>query len=245
MAVILSIDLGNTRLKWWLEGPDWNDHGSIPNQALESGLRGLPWGMIEWIRVASVRDPSATTAISVYIDSLSSPSCHIDTVEIQDFPAALSLPDTDRSQIGVDRYLAMLGATGTHASCVVIDAGTAVTIDIVDGCVHRGGYIVPGLQVAWQALVTQTDRIHASTDRLYDAKLGPGFVTQACVDHGVRLALVTLCEAIISKHAGAADHATLVTGGDGAWLIAHLPDGARYAPDLVKRGMDRYFALRS
>ena len=139
MAVILSIDLGNTRLKWWLEGPDWNDHGSIPNQALESGLRGLPWGMIEWIRVASVRDPSATMAISVYIDSLSSPSCHIDTVEIQDFPAALSLPDTDRSQIGVDRYLAMLGATGTHASCVVIDAGTAVTIDIVDGCVHRGG----------------------------------------------------------------------------------------------------------
>lgn len=243
MAVMLSVDLGNTRLKWWLEGPDGHDHGSIANDVLESGLRALPWGVIESVRVASVRDPSTTVAISVYLDSLSAPHCRIHTVEVQDIPGALSLPRTDQAQIGVDRYLAMLGATETHASCVVIDAGTAVTIDIVEQSVHQGGYIVPGLQAAWSALVTQTDRIHAPTERLYDAKLGPGLVTQACVDHGIRLALVSICRAVITEYAGTADRPALVTGGDGAWLVPHLPEVVSYAPDLVKRGMDRYFSL--
>ncbi|NBS12721.1 MAG: type III pantothenate kinase [Gammaproteobacteria bacterium] len=245
MAVIASLDLGNTRLKWWLDGPEWSDHGAISNDALESGLRALPWSVITEVRIASVRDRSTTTAIAVLVDSLSAPSCDVRQVISREWPGLLTFPSTDLGQMGVDRYLAMLAAASAEpdSDSVVIDAGTAMTLDIVIERVHQGGYIVPGQHLAWQSLVAQTDRIQAPKDALYDAKLGPGTVTHTCVDHGIRLALVSLCRQVIIDQMGAANCLVWVTGGAGAWLVPHLPGAARYQPDLVKRGMDRYFSL--
>ncbi|MGA1207951.1 MAG: type III pantothenate kinase [Litorivicinaceae bacterium] len=245
MAVIASLDLGNTRLKWWLDGSDWSEQGAIANDALESGLRALPWSLITEVRIGSVRDAPTTTAISVLIDSLSAPTCRVVQVAARPWPGTLVFPSTDLAQIGIDRYLALLAAVDLQQHCVVIDSGTALTVDIVAGGVHQGGYIVPGLHLAWQSLVSQTDRIRMSNEALYDAKLPPGYVTQTCVDHGVRLALVSLCRHTILDQADAESCLVLVTGGAGEWLIPHLPGRVNYRPDLVKQGMDRYFSLCS
>src|SRR5690606_33992349 len=53
----------------------------------------------------------------------------------------------DRSTVGQDRLLAALGAWWrTKQACIVIDAGTAVTVDFVDGTgVFQGGAIAPGV----------------------------------------------------------------------------------------------------
>lgn len=243
MAVIASLDLGNTRLKWWLDGSDWSERGAIANDALESGLRALPWSLITEVRIASVRDVPTTTAITVLVDSLSAPSCPLRQVSAREWPGRLNFPSTDLAQIGVDRYLTMLAAVATHRHCVVIDSGTALTVDIVTDGKHQGGYIVPGLHLAWQSLVSQTDRIGKPKEALYDAKLGPGYVTQTCVDHGIRLALVSLCRQTILVQADVEGFVVLVTGGAGEWLVPHLPGRVHYRPDLVKQGMDHYFSL--
>src|SRR5690606_18957451 len=54
---------------------------------------------------------------------------------------------SDFSRLGMDRWLAMVGAFDLcGCACVVLDLGTATTVDLVSGeGVHIGGYITPGL----------------------------------------------------------------------------------------------------
>ena len=71
-------------------------------------------------------------------------------------PIQTSLPDP--STIGQDRLLDALGAFWrSKQACIVIDAGTAVTVDFVDGQgVFHGGAIAPGVAMMLAALHEKT-----------------------------------------------------------------------------------------
>ena len=60
--------------------------------------------------------------------------------------------------LGVDRWLACLAAHRTYQQDVlVIDAGTAITIDIVtSNGIHLGGYIIPGMASLGQTISLST-----------------------------------------------------------------------------------------
>src|SRR6185437_3966355 len=61
--------------------------------------------------------------------------------------------------LGVDRFLGVIAAhhlAGSRGACVV-NAGTAVTLDLVDGRgVHRGGAILPGPRLMIEGLLQRT-----------------------------------------------------------------------------------------
>jgi type III pantothenate kinase len=63
--------------------------------------------------------------------------------------------------VGQDRLLDALGAfSRSNQACVVIDAGTAVTVDFVDGQgVFHGGAIAAGLAMMLDALHERTSRL--------------------------------------------------------------------------------------
>ena len=67
----------------------------------------------------------------------------------------------DIAQLGVDRWAAIVGAYTHFGSAVcIVDAGTAVTVDLVrDGGRHLGGLIVPGLQLMRSSLEQDTEDI--------------------------------------------------------------------------------------
>jgi len=71
----LQFDLGNSRLKWRLVATDVSERGALDTEALESGLRGLPWGHIDAVQVVSVADRALTDAVKVLSDSFSMPTC--------------------------------------------------------------------------------------------------------------------------------------------------------------------------
>jgi len=245
MELTLSLDLGNTRLKWWIDSTNEVAEGAIDNRALESGLRGLPWAHIREIRIASVRDPSVTMAVASLVDSLSAPHCSVNLVTVTHCPDLLALPNTNLQQIGVDRFLAMLAVSDVADVVIVIDAGTALTIDVIEARVHQGGYILPGYRLGWDVLAGQTDRIQRPRDAMYSATLDPGLVTATCVEHGIRLSLIATCQAVLARYQHQGALAVVITGGDGQWLAGHLPEPVRYDSALVKRGMDRYFVRPS
>ncbi len=60
----------------------------------------------------------------------------------------------DASTVGQDRLLCALGAYAkAEQACIVIDAGTAITVDFVDGeGVFQGGMIAPGLAMMLRSL---------------------------------------------------------------------------------------------
>ena len=54
---------------------------------------------------------------------------------------------TEPEQLGVDRWMALIAARARYPnqSCIVVDAGTAITVDLIDASgQHRGGVILPG-----------------------------------------------------------------------------------------------------
>lgn len=239
--MILQFDLGNSRLKWRLVYTDGPMIGALEPESLESGLRGLPWAQISGVHMVSVADRALTDAVMVLSDSFSMPTCEIVEVNMAQLPEWFTLAETDPKQIGADRVMAMLGAhrRGDDSYCV-IDAGTAVTIDLVSKGCHLGGYIAPGLALSRSALGMQTARIGQVRPGVYSALLEPGRDTQHAVEHGARRGLIALCQSVIAEATPSLDRVVL-TGGDAGWLAGHLHGVVEVEVDLVFKGLDQFF----
>ena len=115
----------------------------------------------------------------------------------------------------------------------MVDAGSAVTIDIVDADgLHLGGYIVPGLGLMHRALWEGTDQIKVELKQGVNIA-NPGVSTDEAVDKGCVLMLVALIESMVERY----QCLTVVTGGDGMLLLEQLAVDAEYLPDLVLDGL--------
>lgn len=139
--------------------------------------------------------------------------------------------------LGVDRWLALLAVAGSGQDVCVVDAGTAVTLDVLraDGQ-HLGGYILPGIAMMADSLVHGTGRVRFAIRAAGDS-LGLGRDTAEAVTHGALAALVALIERV-----GGEDGRRLVlTGGDAARLSAHLSCPHVVEVDLLLQGLQRYF----
>jgi len=141
----------------------------------------------------------------------------------------------------MDRWLAMVGAFQLERrAMVVIDLGTAVTVDFVDAeGGHRGGYICPGISLLRQQLTTHTRRISYTAEEIpmMQGESAPGRSTVQAVERGCFLMLRSFVASQVlaaSDYLGA-DFVIYSTGGD-ATLIDDMV-GVRWVPDLVFRGL--------
>lgn len=149
---------------------------------------------------------------------------------------------SDPSRMGVDRWLAMLGARARNTGRVcVVDAGSALTIDIVSagGC-HEGGYIIPGPELMERALLLDTDRVRF--DERIDHELTPGTSTAQAVRHGIALAQAGAVTLALDA-AGPEPPALYFCGGAGQMLMGLLDRGGTWAPDLVFEGLECMAAI--
>jgi len=92
-----------------------------------------------------------------------------------DIPIPIRHSLDDDSTVGQDRLLDALAAY-THASqaCVVVDVGTAVTIDFIDGGgIFHGGMILPGLNMMLRAMHEQTAALPVVNFAVPDPARGP------------------------------------------------------------------------
>ena len=139
--------------------------------------------------------------------------------------------------MGVDRWLAMLGAREREkGKFCVIDAGSALTIDIVNAAgQHEGGYIIPGAALMERALLLDTDRVRFVEEVGYN--LAPGTSTAAAVRHGTVLAQSGAISLAI-KRAGSEPMALLYCGGAGGALMQLVDRGGQLLPDLVFEGLE-------
>lgn len=139
-------------------------------------------------------------------------------------------------RMGVDRWLAMLAAwERLRCPLCVVDAGSALTIDLVDGSgQHSGGYIIPGSFLMERALLLDTDRVRFAEQVEYG--LTPGVSTAEAVRHGIALAQVGAIGLAIER---AQQPLQLVfTGGGAQQLRELLGRGGEFVPDLVFEGLE-------
>jgi type III pantothenate kinase len=146
---------------------------------------------------------------------------------------------------GVDRLLAGLGAySRSGEACVVIDAGTAVTVDFIDARgVFRGGCIAPGLSMMLRSLHQGTAALPLIELRQGEELAvgdGPlGRATAEAMTLGCVAAVQGMARLLIDRYAelNGSYPRIVATGGDAPRVFANDDLVEQIVPDLVLMGM--------
>ncbi len=168
-------------------------------------------------------------------------------------PNNLATPETT----GVDRLLAAFAArekyfpTGT-TGIIVVQCGTAVTVDHLDGNgVFQGGYIMPG-PAMWLSGLAVAAQIPNLTSIVVDWREDePGRASRTAVLGGltvglpasVRTAIQRTEEILKDGHLAVGQLPLILTGGWGEVMVQRLGRECVFDKELVLEGIRR-FALR-
>lgn len=247
MRVLL--DIGNTRLKWALHSRD----GLSPQQALPvAGLTAEQLHQevfaaltgVQSVRVSNVAGEQMASCVQVAAQRAFGLQAEFVTaaasarIQGRDIRNGYAQP----VQLGVDRWLALLGAAAlTHAPVLVVSIGTAMTLDALDaGGQHLGGMIVPGPALMTRSLLRHTSDIaRRATQPVSSAATSGWFAdnTLDCVEQGALRAAASLI-AVTHAHLSATNHAELLlTGGAAGPVQSLLTQPCRHEPDLVLQGL--------
>ena len=243
-ATLLLIDIGNTRIKWArsVQGvlseqaaavhAAWTRDDFI-QQVLNSGPRA------ERVLIANVggkrMDDLARSALAE--------AWRIEPEFMQSPAAGAGIRNAypEPANLGVDRWLAMLGGRSLEAGPIcVVSVGTALTIDGLDASgQHLGGVIVPGPDLMVGSLLKSTSEIarrtsggQAKEELFADNTLGA--IQQGAVQ--ALAALVDRAVATLQQQLGQAP-VLLLTGGASPRLLGAIRSPGREIPDLVLRGL--------
>ncbi|MBX3649776.1 MAG: type III pantothenate kinase [Burkholderiales bacterium] len=159
---VLAIDIGNTRIKWGCgrEG-GWLRQGWVPStrpEALAAEFAGLP--AITRAIISCVAGDEVRVAAGAALPAVTEPPLWLEASAAQ---CGVRSSYADPASLGPDRWAALIGAWHvTGAACVVVNAGTTMTVDALgsDG-VFLGGCIVPGARLMREALARDTARLAA------------------------------------------------------------------------------------
>ena len=157
----------------------------------------------------------------------------------------LDLSAVDEEQVGIDRLLSTLGARGARENLfpmIVVDIGTAVTIDAVttEGA-FLGGVIMPGIYLSSIALADYTDRLPLVEVNIADLQGLPkaiGTCTQDAIKGGLVWGLIGAIEAVVKqqqKMLGPGAH--LIVDGADSDLVSNLPFDVSTMDHLCLRGI--------
>ncbi len=118
--------------------------------------------------------------------------------------------------LGVDRQVAVLGLEGDG---VVVDAGSAITVDIVTDGSYQGGFIYPGFRAMQQAFA----QISSKLDYLLNFEVTLDKIatnSQDAISYGAIAPIVTQIKQLSE------DKRLILTGGDAPLLAKHLKNAS-------------------
>ncbi len=247
-GVIVTADVGNARLKLRVWSADADAASGVPAAALDAAhaapgaesieafLRAVPGPFhVAQSSVASESDGALLRALLARVPG---------AAWIGAADAGLVLDVRAPALVGADRLYAARGAWELlRGPAIVLDAGTALTVDALDVDAgrprFRGGAIAPGPRLLALALHEHTARLPLVDARPGAAALGrdTAQALQSGVVHGLRGAARELAQRVAGE-AEIPGAPLLITGGAAAFLFEPpLFAAARHEPDLVHRGL--------
>jgi type III pantothenate kinase len=242
MSRVLVLDVGNSRTKWGLHsGRGWTTLGITPNN--EIGTLALR----EWqnlprpLRVVGVN--VAGEAARMRIEALTA-RWRVLPEWLSPTAAACGVVNRYQqpSQLGADRWAALVAARaralaappGPQAT-VVVNAGTAVTIDALDADgTFLGGVILPGLRLMLRTLADHTAglRFAPGTFRQFPTNTGDALYSGA-------IQAIAGAVAEMRRHLArdGADVRCLISGGAAEEIAPHLAAPVEIVELLVLEGV--------
>jgi type III pantothenate kinase len=243
----LLIDSGNSFIKWVLA----NDESSIIESSCSSkevlSLHNI-WKSYDAparVIVSNVAGESIASEIKKVVNTL----WHLDAEFLVSSQSCCGLTNSYHKpeQLGIDRWMAMVAAYHMSQSpVIVIDCGTAITIDLVnEKGFFLGGVIMPGINTAFQSLSADTDAVEDIKDTVAVVSVTTQS-TEAAVQAGVLFGLAGGIEKVVKEQVFMieTEACIYITGGDAARVTPLLKTSTILQVDLVLQGL-RVFADES
>src|SRR3990167_3328495 len=233
--MILVIDAGNTRIKWGAHnGLGWRKQGVVGHDAvayLTAPLRAVP--QIRQAVISSVAGAEVDAMLQAVLDELGIASRWV-KAEKQACGVSNGYAE---AQLGSDRWAALIAAWhNRRAACVVVSAGTALTVDALSSRGEfLGGLIVPGLSMMKAALAANTAGVGPIDGRLHEFPASTGDAVHSGALRAMAGAVVYMREAL-PRREGAAP-TLLLAGGDAVALQAALSGAGEIVDNLVLEGL--------
>lgn len=141
--------------------------------------------------------------------------------------------------LGVDRLAAAVGAQMLYGSrnMLIVDFGTAITVDLVTDGVFRGGNISPGAGARFRALHEYTSSLPlcAPTDEVLEF----GTATRSAVEQGVMTGIAHEIEGYIADFGARYENlCTIFTGGDAIFFVKRIKNTIFANRDLMFVGLN-------
>ena len=237
--VILAIDAGNSRVKWgWYVNHGWSSIATV--------------SLIEFAASSDHVNPFSATHENpsrIVISNVAGDGAHQLLVNWTSIFEAEPLwlkgqaeqcgvkNRYDRpEQLGSDRWASLVAARALEPgrACLVVNAGTATTVDALSaGGEFLGGLILPGIDLMRFGLHEHTGRLPLRAGSFVKTPRN----TVDAIETGCRHAQAGAVERMHRATGG--DSVCLVSGGGGKALIERLDLPCRYVENLVLEGLAR------
>ncbi|CAG0989595.1 type III pantothenate kinase [Methylophilaceae bacterium] len=246
--MILTIDAGNTRTKWAV----FNTANAIEASGVLSNtsLADSPpaWRDCTLAIISNVAGDGVAAKLKAMLGEAIKQSWISATASELGIKNGYERPE----MLGSDRWAAMIGAKQyMQQSCLVVNAGTALTIDVLlrepasMEHVFVGGVILPGRHLMHQSLCAGTHAIHhvlpeSTADKHFEWPRN----TESAIRVGALLAMVGAIEQVYTRSLRKTDSGMhcILSGGDALPLAEQLRGSAVISDivvieDLVLRGL--------
>jgi type III pantothenate kinase len=255
-APVLAIDIGNSRMKFGLfdGAASARPHG-LPDCLHFLALpltESIPWPEVfRWAEVLGGQAPRAAVASvnPAGTEALLAgwPQTGWPPPRVIAGPAALplSIEVEFPERVGIDRLLNAVAGNRLRPAdraLVVVDSGTATTVDLVTAAgAFAGGAILPGLALASRSLHHYTALLPLiPTEELAgEPPEALGRSTRAALRSGIFWGQVGAVKELIARLSERIEPppTVLLTGGAGQLLAPHLPPAPQWLPFLPLQGL--------
>lgn len=244
------IDIGNTNIKWCYVIKEENIFGGSlhyadlsPEEVLETIYQNtLVVNEPNRVLVSSVGKPSFVMA---FYKLLHDRNINVQTIESSNELLGIQNGYTNPKQLGVDRLLAMAAAyQQVKTACIVVDIGTALTLDCVDQTGHHlGGLIVPGTELLINSLRKESSKLETSMTSSHQLAVLPslGQNTHDAILTGIHSMIVSFISdqtrSLQNSLLSGQEISLLLTGGGAKRFQQSLGAEWIYEPGLVLMGL--------
>jgi type III pantothenate kinase len=256
---LVAVDVGNSRVKLarFDEPPVAANRATLPTPAavLDVDPRVAPGGPDPWDDLTKLIGDRSCDAFAWHIGSVQRQvtaqlverlrdrgATRVVLLGARDLPLEVALPRPD--MVGIDRLLGAVAANqlrSTGRPAVVIDLGSAITVDLVsaDGA-FLGGAILPGIGMSARAMHSFTDLLPlVDMQSLAEPPPAVGTATLAAMTSGLFWGAVGGVKQLIElfgRHAGS-EPEVFLTGGAAPSVAGLLGGNARFEANLVPAGI--------
>lgn len=258
MSNVLLLDIGNTRTKWVytnlensssisfeensgaIAHTDIGSHSENSRELIQSSL-GNSFSPNHIVCV-SVAGPHITEQWQKVCHSLWPDSKWI-AFESSKSSCGVTNHYELPNSLGADRWAAIIGARKNYPnqSLLIVNAGTATTIDYVDSQGNfQGGWIIPGLRMMLESLATGTAELPQLNPSAKDSeKLSFGKSTKECITQGCIQSQVGAITRAMKQVAPSCQ--VILSGGNADFLKIQLSEALDNNHALV---VDKQIVLR-